>query len=216
MTKPTEIADIPTAVQALSLCVFCGARTGHNPKHMELAVELGAAIAEKGHNLVYGGGGLGLMGAVARSAFDSGAQVTGIIPHFLKEAEKMLECVDHIYVENMHERKMAMFEKADAFIVLPGGIGTLEEAVEVLSWMRLNLHTKPVVFLSDEGYWETLLATFHHVIDKGFASEEMREDLLSTAAVEDVFKIITHEIMHPREREPLQLDNGEDGVLELG
>lgn len=216
MTKPTEITEIPTELKALSLCVFCGARTGHNPKHMELAVALGAAIAENGHSLVYGGGGLGLMGAVAKSAFDSGAQVTGIIPHFLKEAEKMLECVDHIYVENMHERKMAMFEKADAFIVLPGGIGTLEEAVEVLSWLRLNLHTKPIIFLSDAGYWEALLATFHHVVDNGFASEETREDLFSAKSVDEALQIITHEISHPREREPLQLDNGEDGVLELG
>jgi uncharacterized protein (TIGR00730 family) len=216
MTNPTEIADKSTGITSLSLCVFCGARTGHNPKHMELAVKLGAAIAEKGHSLVYGGGGLGLMGAVAKSAFDSGAQVTGIIPHFLKEAERMLECVDHIYVETMHERKLAMYDKADAFIVLPGGIGTLEEAVEVLSWLRLNLHTKPVVFLSDAGYWEALLATFHHVVDNGFASEETREDLLSATSVDQTLDIITHEITHPREREPLQLDKGDKGVLELG
>lgn len=216
MIKQSEIpADLITPT-ALSLCVFCGARPGHNPKHMALAVELGEAIGKGGHHLVYGGGGLGLMGAVANAAFQAGGKVTGIIPHFLKEAEKMLQCVDHIYVETMHERKLAMFEKADAFIVLPGGIGTLEEAVEVLSWLRLNLHTKPVLFLSDDGYWEKMLATFHHVVDEGFASEETRDDLLSAQSVEQTFDIIFHEIMNPREREPLQMDNGDSGVLELG
>lgn len=216
MTKQIEIPVKPTALNPLSLCVFCGARTGHNPKHMALATELGDVIGTKGHHLVYGGGGLGLMGAVANAAFQAGGKVTGIIPHFLKEAEKMLQCVDHIYVETMHERKLAMFEKADAFIVLPGGIGTLEEAVEVLSWLRLNLHTKPVIFLSDDGYWEKMLATFHHVVDEGFASEETRDDLLSAHSVQQALEIIIHEIMNPREREPLQMDNGNDGVLELG
>jgi len=196
-------------LEAASICVFCGARPGNDTKHLALAEKLGEEIATRGHSLVYGGGGLGLMGTVAKSAFDAGAQVTGIIPHFLKEAEKMLECVDHIYVDNMHERKIEMFEKSDAFIVLPGGIGTLEEAIEVLSWLRLNLHLKPVIFLSDAGYWDSLIDTLNHVVDEGFAGESMRDDILSAHSVEEAFDIMTKEILTPREREPLMMKEGD-------
>jgi uncharacterized protein (TIGR00730 family) len=198
-----------TELQAKSICVFCGARPGKAPQHLALAEKLGKEIAAQGHSLVYGGGGLGLMGTVAKSAFDAGAQVTGIIPHFLKEAEKMLECVDHIYVDNMHERKIEMFEKSDAFIVLPGGIGTLEEAIEVLSWLRLNLHLKPVIFLSDNGYWDSLIDTLTHVVDEGFAGESMRDDILSAHSVEEAFEIMTQEILSPRDREPLMMKEGD-------
>lgn len=193
--------------KSLTLCVFCGAREGHHPRYMDLARQLGKEIARQGHSLVYGGGGLGLMGAVARTAHQEGAHVTGIIPHFLREAEKTLECVSHQYVETMHERKIAMFEQADAFIVLPGGIGTLEEAVEIFSWLRLNLHEKPLVYLSDNGYWETLLAAFNHVIDEGFASEQTREDLHSAETPEEAIELIQYEIENPREREAIHFDN---------
>ncbi len=213
MTKQTEnpdtlektFGDLPPS----TICVFCGARPGNDPKHLNLAEKLGQDIAARGHSLVYGGGGLGLMGMVAKSAFDAGAHVTGIIPHFLKEAEKMLECVDHIYVNNMHERKIAMFEKADAFIVLPGGIGTLEEAIEVLSWLRLNLHLKPVIFLSDNGYWDSLIETLSHVVDEGFAGESMRDDILSANSIYEAFEIMAREILSPRDREPLMINNGD-------
>lgn len=177
---------------------------------MALATRLGMEIAQRGHKLVYGGGGLGLMGAVARAAHEGGAPVTGVMPNFLKEAEKTVSGVEHEFVETMHDRKISMFEQADAFLVLPGGIGTLEEAVEILSWLRLNLHVKPVIFLSDTGYWETLLATFHHVVEAGFASESTREDLLSASSVEEAFAIAEKEIRHPRTREPLKLRNKED------
>jgi len=128
-----------TDAKSLKICVFCGSSPGTNPAHMKLAAELGEEIAHRGHSLVYGGGGLGLMGAAARAARDSGAKVIGIIPHFLNAIERT----------NMHARKMRMFDLADAFIILPGGIGTLEEVTEVMSWQRLNLHDKPI-------YWMTL------------------------------------------------------------
>ncbi|RKQ70730.1 hypothetical protein DES40_0029 [Litorimonas taeanensis] len=225
MTKQTENALNAVNSQdektSLTLCVFCGAREGYAQNHMALAQHLGREIAHQGHKLVYGGGGLGLMGAVARSAHEHGAPVTGIIPHFLKEAEKTLECVSHKYVETMHERKLAMFEQADAFIVLPGGIGTMEEAVEVFSWLRLNLHEKPLVYLSDTGYWDSLLAAFNHVIDEGFASEETRTDLHSAATVEEALNLVVYEIENPRTRQPIHFDNENydpetGGVLERG
>ncbi len=210
MTNQTPKSNSPTALKPSTICVFCGARNGNAPHYIALATALGAEIAKRGHALVYGGGGLGLMGAVARSAHENGASVTGIIPHFLKEAEKMLDCVEHEYVESMHERKIAMFERADAFVVLPGGIGTLEEGIEVLSWLRLNLHLKPVIFLSDTGYWDALLATLHHVVDSDFASESMRDDILSATSIDQVFDIMAQEILNPREREPLGLSGDED------
>jgi len=205
MTKQTEIEQSTDILPPSAICVFCGAREGNSPDYVKLAQKLGQDIAKRGHSLVYGGGGLGLMGAVARVAHENGAQVTGIIPHFLKDAEKLLADIDHVHVETMHERKIAMFEQADAFVVLPGGIGTLEEAIEVLSWLRLNLHLKPVVFLSDTGYWDSLLATLHHVVDEDFASTSMRDDILSAQSVEEAFEIMTQEILNPREREPLGL-----------
>ena len=210
MTNKTEKSDSAEKTGALTLCVFCGASPGNDPKHMVLARNLGTEIALRGHKLVYGGGGLGLMGAVARAAHQGGAPVTGVMPNFLKEAEKTVSGVEHEFVETMHERKISMFEQADAFIVLPGGIGTLEEAVEILSWLRLNLHVKPVIFLSDTGYWETLLATFHHVVDSGFASESTRDDLLSASSIEEAFTIAEREITEPRYREPLKLSKTEE------
>jgi len=210
MTNKTEKNDNVEKSTSLTLCVFCGASPGNDPAHMKLATQLGADIASRGHKLVYGGGGLGLMGAVARAAHNGGAPVTGVMPNFLKEAEKTVSGIEHEFVETMHERKISMFERADAFIVLPGGIGTLEEAVEILSWLRLNLHVKPVIFLSDTGYWETLLATFHHVVDSGFAGESTREDLLSASSVEAAFAVAMREITEPRHREPLKIDSSKE------
>jgi uncharacterized protein (TIGR00730 family) len=219
VAKPTQ-SQADKDLKTLTLCVFCGAREGNHPRYMDLARGLGEEIAKQGHSLVYGGGGLGLMGAVARTAHAAGAHVTGIIPHFLREAEKTLECVEHQYVETMHERKIAMFEQADGFIVLPGGIGTLEEAIEVFSWLRLNLHEKPLVYLSDNGYWDALLGTFNHVIDEGFASEQTRQDLHSATTAKEAIHIVQREIDNPREREAIHFDNenydgGPDAVSNL-
>jgi len=149
-----------------SICVFCGASPGRDPKHMALATATGTAIAERNFRLVYGGGGLGLMGATARAANKAGGKVLGIMPDFLAEVEQTLTEVEHIIVPDMHARKIMMYEESDGFIVLPGGIGTLEETIEVLSWMRLNLHMKPLVFLDDTGYWSPILDGLNHIIDE--------------------------------------------------
>ena len=118
--------------------------------------------------LVYGGGGVGLMGACARAALEAGGRVLGVIPAFLRTPELALEDAELEVVASMHERKAAMFERADAFVILPGGVGTLEEAIELLSWARLNLHRKPVVFLDAGGYWRPLFALIDHTVAQGF------------------------------------------------
>ena len=161
---------------------------------MVLAQQMGLAIAQKGERLIYGGGGLGLMGQVARAAHEAGGAVTGIIPEFLSEAEKTLTVVEHHYVKTMHERKMTMYEQADAFIVLPGGIGTLEEAVEILSWSRLNLHSKPMVFLDNTGYWQPILKGFAHFIQEGFAPQTLAKDILHAQSAQEALALIDEKL----------------------
>lgn len=188
-----------------SVAVFCGSSPGHAPEHMALATRLGAAMAARSLRLVYGGGGLGLMGAVARAAHNGGGRVLGIIPEILCEVEALFPDIEHDIVPDMHTRKIRMYNEADAFIILPGGIGTLEEAIEVLSWQRLNLHEKPILFLSDTGFWDGLLAEFTHLIDAGFAGKAMAADILSANTVDAAFATIIERLENPIVRKPLAL-----------
>ena len=203
-----------TDAKFLNICVFCGSSPGVNPAHMKLATELGMQIAQRGHGLVYGGGGLGLMGATARAARDAGANVIGIIPHFLNAIEKTIPGIEHEYVDNMHSRKIRMFDLADAFIVLPGGMGTLEEVIEVMSWQRLNLHDKPIVFLSDTGFWDKLVDVFGDIVDAGFAPDTLHADIESDETVDVVFATIERRLKQGRKAQPLggKLDKIEDLV----
>jgi len=188
-----------------SICVFCGSSPGRDPKHMALATATGKAIAARGYRLVYGGGGVGLMGATARAVHEAGGKVLGIIPEFLLEVEKTLPEVEHVFVPNMHIRKITMYEESDGFIVLPGGIGTLEEAVEILSWMRLNLHAKPVVFLDNTDYWKPFMEGIAHIIEEGFTPESFTEDLLSTNTPKAALDKIEEKIANPRQPKPLNI-----------
>lgn len=209
-TNPTETTDTapngdrpkPTFK---SVAVFCGSSPGRAPEHVALAARLGTEIAARGLRLVYGGGGLGLMGAVARATHENGGDVLGIIPQVLCEAEALFPDIKHEIVPDMHTRKIRMYSESDAFIILPGGIGTLEEAIEVLSWQRLNLHEKPILFLSDTGFWDTLILEFTRLIDEGFAGKAMAADILRASSVEDAFAIITERLNNPLERKPLAL-----------
>jgi uncharacterized protein (TIGR00730 family) len=169
-----------------SVCVFCGSSDDADPAFRHAAASLGRALAEAGLKLIYGGGGVGLMGACARAAQDAGGQVLGIIPDFLIGREHALESVEHVVVGNMHERKMLMFERSDAFVVLPGGIGTLEEAVELLSWRRLELHAKPVIFYSPEGFWTPLFDFFQHTVDQRLTPPEFMQAWTTIERIEDV------------------------------
>ena len=136
---------------------------------------LGAATAEAGWRLVYGGGGVGLMGASARAAHAAGGRVLGVMPGFLRSRERLFDEVETLVVPSMHERKTIMYDQSDAFVVAPGGVGTLEEAIEVLSWKRLDLHAKPVIFLNLNGFWDALLAVMDHSIEEGMTPESFRQ-----------------------------------------
>jgi uncharacterized protein (TIGR00730 family) len=148
-----------------SVCVFCGSSDAADPAYLRAAADLGRALAAAKLRLVYGGGGVGLMGACARAAHDAGGEVLGIIPDFLVGKERALETVPHEVVTSMHQRKKRFFEESQGFVILPGGIGTLEEIVELLSWCRLDLHAMPVVFYNPAGFWDPLFALFQHTVD---------------------------------------------------
>lgn len=152
-----------------SICVYCGSRFGNDPRFAEAARTVGKTIAAAGVRLVFGGGEQGLMGETARAARDSGGRVLGIIPRFLQEQEGLLDGIESREVDTMHERKIALFEASDAFCVLPGGIGTLEEMVEILSWASLSIHNKPIVLVNVEGYWNPFCELIDHICEGGFA-----------------------------------------------
>jgi uncharacterized protein (TIGR00730 family) len=170
-----------------TVCVYCGSGPGTNPRFIEAAIALGKALAENGIRLVYGGGSIGLMGAVANSVLDHGGIVTGIIPDFLTSRENALTRVQEMIVTpDMHERKRLMFERSDAFVALPGGIGTLEELVEQLTWQQLGRHTKPVLLANIEDFWEPLLALFTHMRATQFIRPTLALDIIKAERVEDI------------------------------
>jgi uncharacterized protein (TIGR00730 family) len=156
---------------AFSLCVYCGSRTGEAPAFAAVAAETGRWIGERGGQLVYGGGNNGLMGVVATATLAAGGRVVGVIPHTLVEREfAKLDCTELHVVDNMHERKRMMAERADAFLALPGGIGTLEELFEAWTWKQLGYHDKPLGLLNAGNYYEPLLAFLHSSVRQGFMS----------------------------------------------
>ena len=171
-----------------SVCVFCGARNGLEPRYAEAARALGALIAAEGWRLVYGAGDVGLMGEVARAATTAGAERFGVIPlHLLARERGRSGRRDHrglVVTETMHERKKVMFVNSDAIVVLPGGAGSLDEFFEVLTWRQLGLHTKPIYLLDVDGYWQPLVALVDHVIAQGFAEPGLRSFLTAVPDVE--------------------------------
>ena len=174
-----------------SLCVFCGARFGTDPATRDTAVGLGRLLAAQGITLVYGGGGVGLMGLVANAALDAGGRAVGIIPNFLLQREAGHPALtETVVVETMHERKLQMFERSDGFVVLPGGIGTLEEFFEVLSWRTLGLHSKPIVIIDQGGYWAPLAALLRSVVEGGFAEPSHLDHVAFVSELKDVLPAI--------------------------
>jgi uncharacterized protein (TIGR00730 family) len=170
-----------------TICVYCGSGPGTNPRFIESAIALGKTLAENGIRLVYGGGSIGLMGAVATSVLDHGGTVTGIIPDFLTARENALQRVQEMIVTpDMHERKRLMFERSDAFVALPGGVGTLEELVEQLTWQQLGRHTKPVLLANIDGFWEPLLALLAHMRATEFIRPSLSLDILKAERVEEI------------------------------
>lgn len=172
-----------------SLCIYCGSRPGSDPEFAAAAKWVGEEAARRGWRIVYGGGKMGLMGVTAGAARDAGGKVYGVIPEFLVELEGILDGVDHTVVKTMHERKMIMFEEADAICALPGGIGTLEELIETLSWARLALHSKPIIVLNMKGFWSPLKTLFEHVVAEGFAPSELLREVTFVDAPADIFRV---------------------------
>jgi uncharacterized protein (TIGR00730 family) len=185
-----------------NICVYCGSNVGSDPAYAAAARTLGAAMAKERIGLVYGGGGLGLMGELARTVLARGGRVTGIIPAFLSRKERMLRDADElIVVDDMHQRKKLMFDKSDAFVALPGGIGTLEELVEQLTWAQLGRHTKPIALLNIRGFWEPLLALLRHMSEEAFIRSDMQVRFSTVERPEDVVPAILSAAAQPR-REP--------------
>jgi uncharacterized protein (TIGR00730 family) len=163
------------------VCVYCGSSDGADPRYREAADELGAGLAARGMELIYGGGRNGLMGCVADAVLAGGGRVTGIIPVHLQHREVAhLGLSELVIVKDMHQRKRVMAERADAFAVLPGGVGTLDETVEILSWRQLGLHQKPIFVIDIAGYWSPLAALFKHIVGSRFA-KPLVPDLISFA-----------------------------------
>lgn len=178
-----------------SVCVYCGSSETTRPEYLDLASRLGAGIARRGLRLVYGGGSIGLMGRCAKAAHAAGGEVLGVMPRFLERREIVLTEVPHRMVDTMHERKYIMFEESDAFVVLPGGIGTLEEAVETLSWRRLSLHHKPVVFLSEDDFWAPFFHLVQHTIDANLTPPQFNQALLHASSVEACFEALESRVL---------------------
>jgi uncharacterized protein (TIGR00730 family) len=173
-----------------SLLLFCGSRTGHDPAQSALAKALGQLLAERGVTLVYGGGGVGLMGLAARAAMAGGGKVVGIIPRALMTAEIAQAGLSEMHVvETLHERKALMHSHADAIIALPGSIGTLDELFESVTWRELGIHDKPIWLLGANAYWEPLLLLMRHIADQGYAPPDLERlfetlpDLTALAAI---------------------------------
>ena len=178
---------MPKMSKIKTICVYCGSGPGSNPRFIEAAIALGKVLAENRIRLVYGGGSIGLMGALATSVLDHGGTVTGIIPDFLTSRENALTRVQELVVTpDMHERKRLMFERSDAFVALPGGVGTLEELVEQLTWKQLGRHTKPILLANVDGFWEPLLALLAHMRATQFIRPNLAVDVLKAERVGDI------------------------------
>jgi uncharacterized protein (TIGR00730 family) len=184
-----------------SICVYCGSGPGTNPAFMEAARRFGRVLAENRIRLVYGGGSAGLMGACAEAVLDHGGYVTGIIPEFLTDREHMLmRAQERIITRDLHERKRLMFERADAFVALPGGVGTLEELVEQLTWAQLGRHRKPILIANIDHFWDPLCALLNHMEKLQFIRAGLNINLLVAERIEDVLpKVLeaAHDLSEP-------------------
>lgn len=194
--------------QLKSVCVFCGSRSGINPIYKEQTYALGKLFAQNNIRLVYGGGNIGLMGTIARGALENKGKITGIIPKFLIKKEMLednLKQIDEVIItQNMHERKMLMYEKADAFVALPGGIGTLEELVEQLTWAQLGQHQKPILLADFDHFWQPFFKLLDHMNEQSFIYNTPDVSLLRAERVEDVIPKLIKAL--PSTSSPAHLD----------
>jgi len=173
------------------ICVYCGSGPGTDPAFVESARAFGAVLAKNGIGLVFGGGSVGMMGTVSKSVLDHGGEVTGIIPEFLVVREHAMRGANNLIVtRDMHERKRKMFEMADAFVAMPGGVGTLEEIVEQITWVQLGRHHKPVLLANIKGFWDPLCALIDHMKGLEFIRGDLNFDLLVADRVTDILPML--------------------------
>ncbi len=174
-----------------SICVYCGSRPGRNGRFKIIAQDFGSLLAQNNIRLIYGGGNVGLMGVIANQVMKQGGKVTGIIPRHLDDAEGgWKEATDFFVVDNMHDRKRMMFDHSDAFVALPGSIGTLDELIEVITWRQLGLHNKPIVIVNIDDYWQPLFALIDNFIAEEFTAPETRDLFHVVPAAEDVIPLL--------------------------
>ncbi len=180
-------ASVPASAGLASICLYCGSSNAADSAYLDLAARFGAAVAERGLRLVYGGGRVGLMGRAAEAAHAAGGQVLGIMPRFLARREIVFDAVETRLVDTMHERKRMMFDESDAFVALPGGIGTLEEVVETLSWRRLELHRKPTIFLSEDDFWAPFFELISHTIAANLTPASFQAAIVEARSIPEAF-----------------------------
>ena len=187
----------PAQAQKLrSVAVCCGSSNAADPAFIAAAADFGRILAGEKLRLVYGGGGIGLMGATAKAAHAAGGEVLGIMPDFLRRREVIYDEVETVVVANMHQRKTLMYDAADAFAIFPGGIGTLEEVVELISWRRLELHFKPIVFLNMKGFWDPFFALIDHTVRERVTPDWLPASWGSVTRTEEVLPMIREMIVH--------------------
>jgi uncharacterized protein (TIGR00730 family) len=173
------------------ICVYCGSGPGTDPAFVAAARAFGAIMAKNGIGLIYGGGAIGIMGEISRAVLDNGGEATGIIPEFLVAREHAKDSADGLIVtRDMHERKRKMFEMADAFVALPGGVGTLEEIVEQMTWVQLGRHKKPILLANIQGFWKPLCALLEHMKKLDFIRGDLSFDLLVTDKVDEILPML--------------------------
>ena len=174
-----------------SLCVYCGANEGGDPDHRSAAVRLGKMMADQDIGLVFGGGRIGLMGVIADTVMENGGRVIGVIPEHLHDIEVGHEGLTELHiVDSMHIRKQLMFDLSDAFVVLPGGLGTLDETFEIITWRQLGLHDKPVILVDNNGYWQPFQNLVQHVIDSGFERASSADLFTIVRSTDDIIPTI--------------------------
>jgi uncharacterized protein (TIGR00730 family) len=199
LTRPAPPRDKPIMREIRNICLYCGASSGDEPHYVAAAEAFGRAVAKAGSGLVYGGASCGLMGVAAQAALATGGRVTGIIPEFFDNREIAAQGLTELIVtRDMHARKMLMFERADAFVALPGGIGTLEELAEQLTWIQLGQHDKPLVIADIGGFWRPLLDLLAHMRNAAFIRAPHEVRYMVAERVEDILPMIFTAARHAR------------------
>lgn len=174
-----------------SVCVYCSASDHVAQHYKELAKQVGTQLARSGYQMVYGGAEIGLMGLVADAAMTAGGRVVGVIPHNIRSDERPNANISELHiVSNMHDRKQIMVNKSDAFLILPGGFGTLDETFEILTWRQLKFHNKPVVLLNHQGYWDSFVALARKIVSEGFASQQLTDLFYVANTIDDALSYL--------------------------